>query len=325
MVSDPRVAARQPPEQGHEHRVGAVAVRPQLHGARQVGRLRVGRLRDQREGVLEPDVGSVGQDRLDHSDRLFHGGRAGGVEDHPAGPDESSALCSNACWRGTRSRRSSGYAASGSPVGDAGRPDPCMARRPAPGRRCPRPTAAGCRRPRRRRRWSLAGHRRRASRGAVVARWPAAARRARSPARRAVPPSRRDRRTGPASARPNRRPRPGRARVRPAATRHPGPRPARHGLPGIAPGPRLEDDPERRERALHGFGERGSQLLHRRSPGLATSVTRGRALFGGQQRLPARRAGPAPWRARPRSAADGRSAHWSAPRAGPSTRPGRAR
>ena len=64
-----------------------MAVRPQLYGAREVSRLGVGRLRDQRDGVLETGVGSVRQDGLDHPGRLLEDRRAGRVEDHSPWPD----------------------------------------------------------------------------------------------------------------------------------------------------------------------------------------------------------------------------------------------
>ena len=243
----------------------------------QVRRLGVGGLGDQRPGVLQQDVLAGPQHGRDHADRLLDHRRAGRVEDDPARADR----VQRAGQQADLQRHEPLDVPAGTP--------PAALRAPAQGpqaraRRIDQDPVEGPVQPRRAeavagddvtRRWR-AWPGRPASRGAAAARWPAAGRPARSPGRRAAPPCRPARRTGPASARPAPRRPPGTGPARPAANPRPGPRPARRGQPGSRPGRRSRGSTPSGESDASPPVAPSSSTVD--SPGRATSVTRGRSL-----------------------------------------------
>ena len=213
-----RSLARRTPQDGEEHRVGAVDVRPQLaHGL------------DRRARYRREDVARLGEVR-----------RARGVDDHSARPDEFQRPRQEVALE----RHEGVEVVGASPPTRLGTTAQCA----EPGARsvdedaverplCPRALAAvvlgdlDVRQPR----GPPGGP---ARRGAAAARWRRAWRRAGRPARPAGRPCRPGRRTGRAIVRPARRRRRRRGRWRPAGI----PRPARRrdlrARPGCHPGRR---------------------------------------------------------------------------------------
>ena len=187
----------------------------------------------ERRGVLEPYVGPVRQDRLDHAGRLGDHGRAGGVGDHSPGPDAVQRADQQGPLQGDE-----GLEVLGTATPPALRP---ATQRPETGARgVHEHPVEGVRSP--------------GGAGAVAdddvadggpqclpdehcpVRLPFVGEQAGSPAARPGPraarPCHRGRRTGPATARRDPRPRPGSGRARPAGTPRPAPRHAPRARPG---------------------------------------------------------------------------------------------
>ena len=198
----------------------------------EVGRLRVGRLRNQRHDVLQTGVGPVRQDWPDDPGRLLDNGRAGGVEDHAAGPDR----VEGAAQQRLLQRHQGAEVVAGTPPAAlrpaAQRPQAsarCIDEHPVEHALCPRRPGAVTddESPRVARRAVATSLARCGWRSLASSRAPFSV--ARAASRAAFPP-------GPAhrSSQRSSGPQPSRARVRgrPAVTRRPGPRLARRGRPG---------------------------------------------------------------------------------------------